>query len=105
MSSWHHGSRKQWFRKTSCSIYNFLSGERVKNVDETYSWIADLLDTNSFITVPVYQRNTFTGRLYLTSKSRYFNYSDVEFLRQVIDQVVPMIDNIQLGRASCRESA
>jgi signal transduction histidine kinase len=94
--TWHNGSRMEWFRKTSCSIYNFLSGERVKNVAETYSWIADLLDTDSFITVPVYQRNTFTGRLYLTSKSRYFNYSDVEFLRQVIDHVVPMIDNIQL---------
>lgn len=94
--TWHNGSRKLGFRKTSCSIYNFSSGERVKNVAETYAWIADLLDTKSFITVPVYQRHTFTGRLYLTSKGRYFNSSDVEFLRQVIDHVVPMIDNIQL---------
>jgi len=94
--TWHNGSRMRWSRKISCSIYNFSSGERIKNVDETYTWIADLLDTNSFITVPVYQRHTFTGRLYLTSKGRYFNYSDIEFLRQVIDHVRPMIDNIQL---------
>ena len=95
-ATWHNGSKKWWFRKTPCSIYNFLSGERVKDVDENYTWIADLLDTQSFITIPVYQRHTFTGRLYLTSKDRHFNYSDVDFLRQVIDHVIPMIDNIQL---------
>ena len=95
--TWHNRSGKRWFRKTSCSIYNFLSGERVKDVDcETYASIADLLDSDSFITIPVYQRNTFTGRLYLTAKSRNFNYSDVDFLRQVMDHVMPMIDNIQL---------
>jgi len=94
--TWNNGSGKQWFRKASLSIYNFSSGERVKNTDETYTWIADLLDTNSLITVPIYQRHTFTGRLYLTSKRRLFNYSDVDFLRQVIDHVMPMIDNIQL---------
>ncbi len=92
----YKGSRKQWFNKTPCSIYDFLSGERIKDVNDTYTLIADLLDTDSFITVPIYQRNTFTGRLYLTSKSRDFNYSDVDFLRQVIDHVMPMIDNIQL---------
>jgi signal transduction histidine kinase len=93
--TWHSSSAKRWF-KTSCSIYNFLSGERVKDVVEDCTWIADLLDTNSFITVPIYQRHTFTGRLYLTSKYRHFNYADVDFLRQVIDHVMPMIDNIQL---------
>lgn len=95
--TWQNRSEKRWVRKTACSIYNFSSGERVKDVAcETYASIADLLDSDSFITVPVYQRNTFTARLYLTSKDRTFNYSDVDFLRQVMDHVMPMIDNIQL---------
>jgi signal transduction histidine kinase len=94
--TWHDDSRKRWFSETSCSIYDFSSGERIKDTEETYTWIADLLDTASFITIPVYQRHTFMGRLYLTSKGRHFNYSDIEFLRQVIDHVMPMIDNIQL---------
>lgn len=93
--TWNNSSTKQWF-KTSCSIYNFLTGERVKDVDEDYAWIADLLDADSFITVPIYQRDTFTGRLYLTSKHKSFKYDDVDFLRQVIDHVMPMIDNIRL---------
>lgn len=95
--TWHGGTGKGWFRKTACSIYDFVSGERVKDVDcETYASIADLVAGESFITIPIYQRNTFRGRLYLTTKARYFNYSDVDFLRQVMDHVMPMIDNIQL---------
>lgn len=89
-------SRTRWFSTTSCSIYNFLSGERIKDAGENYTFIADLLDTASFITIPVYQCHTFAGRLYLTSKHRDFNYSDVDFLRQAIDHVMPMIDYIQL---------
>jgi len=95
--TWHSRSEKSWLRKTPCAIYDFLSGERVKDVDcESCAAIADLIDSDSFITIPIYQRNTFRGRLYLTTKSRYFNYSEVDFLRQVMDHVMPMIDNIQL---------
>jgi signal transduction histidine kinase len=94
---WHNRSAKRWFKKTVCSVYDFPSGERVKDLDcETYAFIADLIDSDSFITIPIFQRNTFAGRLYLTSKNRDFNYADVEFLRQVMDHVMPMIDNIQL---------
>jgi signal transduction histidine kinase len=95
--TWHSHREKRWLRKTACSIYDFLSGERVKDVDcETYASIADLIGSDSFITIPIYQRNTFRGRLYLTTKDQKFNYSDVDFLRQVMDHVMPMIDNIQL---------
>ncbi len=94
--TWHNGLRSRLFSKTSCSTYDFSSGKRVKDSDETYRCIADLLDTDSFITIPLQQCHTFTGRLYLTSKRRAFNYSDVDFLRQVMDHVMPTIDNIQL---------
>jgi len=95
--TWNSESGKRWFRKTVCSIYDFLSGERLKDADcETYASIADLIGSDSFITIPIYQRNAFRGRLYLTTSGRYFNYSDVDFLRQVMDHVMPMIENIQL---------
>ena len=95
--TWHGRFGKRWFRKTAASIYNFSTGERVKDVDfEAYASIADLIASDSFITIPVYQRNGFAGRLYLTAKDRFFNYSDVDFLRQVMDHVMPMIENIQL---------
>lgn len=86
----------RWLNKRSCAIYNFASGESVKDADEAYAWIADLLDTKFFVSVPVYQRKTFVGRLYLTSKRNRFTYSDADFLRQVMDHVMPMIDNVRL---------
>lgn len=95
--TWHGRSGNRWFRTSACSIYNFSSGERLKGVNcETHAAIADLLGTDGFVTIPIYQRNNFTGRLYLTSKRRHFYSSDVDFLRQLMDQVMPMIDNIQL---------
>jgi len=36
--TWDNTSKKRWFRQTSSSIYNFLSGERVKDVDEVCAW-------------------------------------------------------------------
>jgi signal transduction histidine kinase len=89
-------SNRLWARRNSCSIYNFLSGECLKAGDEKCAWVADLLETNSFVSIPVYQRKTFTARLYLTSKQGSFTYSDVDFLRQVIEHVMPMIDNVRL---------
>ncbi len=88
-------SNRPWVG-SSYSINDFLSGERLKAGEEKCAWIADLLETNSFVSIPVYQRRTFTARLYLTSKHRRFTYSDVDFLRQVIEHIMPMIDNVRL---------
>lgn len=92
-----HRSASKWsLKKMSYAAYDLLSGERLKHGPERCAWVADLLETDSFVSIPVYQRKSFTGRLYLTSKRRRFSYSDVEFLRQVIEHVVPMIDNVRL---------
>lgn len=88
--------RKSWLRGISYAIYNFLSGERLKDSDERCAWVADLLESDSFVSIPVYQRKTFTGRLYLMATHRRFTYSDIDFLRQVIEHVIPMIDNVRL---------
>jgi len=94
--TFRRNSNNLWARRIPCSIYNFLSGERLKAGEEKCVWVADLLETNSFVSIPVYQRKTFTARLYLTSKRRHFTYSDIDFLRQVIEHVMPMIENVRL---------
>ncbi len=88
--------RNSWVKTLSCSIYSFLSGERLKDNDGKCAWAADLLETDSFVSIPVYQRKTFTGRLYVMSTRRRFIHSDIEFLRQLIEHVMPMIDNMRL---------
>jgi GAF domain-containing protein len=51
----------------------------------------------SFITVPFRARDYIVGRLYLTSlRRRAFNTTDVDFLVQVLDHAMPVLDNIRL---------
>lgn len=59
--------------------------------------IAAALDVSSFMTVPLNFRNRMSGRLYLTvGDRRIFDESEVRFLQQAIDHVLPLVDNIRL---------
>jgi signal transduction histidine kinase len=56
-----------------------------------------VLDSESFISVPLRYSESTIGRLYLTSaRRRGFTSADVGFLIQVIEQIVPVIENIRL---------
>jgi signal transduction histidine kinase len=59
--------------------------------------IADLLDTCSYLTVPFRISSANLGRVYLLSKSRTrFAEVDIRFLSQVIESLMPGIENIRL---------
>ncbi|HEY2981354.1 MAG TPA: histidine kinase [Anaerolineales bacterium] len=59
--------------------------------------IAAALDAESFVSVPVVYRDLSLGRLFLTSgKRKKFEDSDMYFVLQVIEQVMPIIDNARL---------
>ena len=63
---------------------------------ETGETLADLLNTDSLISVPFFQQEKLTGRIFLTSKKKSFDGADAEFLTQLLAQIIPMIDNINL---------
>jgi len=49
------------------------------------------------VSVPLSFRNRISGRIYLTvDNPRVFDESDVRFLKQAVDQVLPLVDNISL---------
>ncbi|PYV86370.1 MAG: hypothetical protein DMG05_19950 [Acidobacteria bacterium] len=82
---------------TSYYAYDVTKGKRSVEGKEACEAVAVTLDANSFVTVPLRFRSQSVGRLYLTTRRRYaFNDSDVDFLLQVIDHVMPVIDNIRL---------
>lgn len=56
---------------------------------------AELLDTESFISVPLTYRNESLGRIYLT-RQHHFNEQDARFLLQVMEHALPIIDNAKL---------
>jgi signal transduction histidine kinase len=56
-----------------------------------------MLDAESFISVPLQNTDNTLGRLYLTAaRRRAFSPGDIGFLLQVIEQTVPLIENIRL---------
>jgi signal transduction histidine kinase len=59
--------------------------------------IATALDSQAFVSVPLSFRNRISGRIYLTIDARHvFDESDARFLKQAVDQVLPLVDNISL---------
>ena len=68
--------------------------------------LATLLEARSLVTVPLLFHGRSAGRLYLTSqRRRAFDTSDVEFLIQVTDYLMPVIDSIRLVDRLASEAA
>jgi len=79
---------------------NAASETRVKGDPDGSSAIeaaANLLDANSFVSVPLLHRNKTLGRVYVIArKARFFDRTDEAFLVQVSEHVVSVLDHIRL---------
>jgi signal transduction histidine kinase len=58
--------------------------------------LSNLLDDESFISVPYKQRGVTSGRIYLISGNRTFDRTDIEFAKQVVDVLSAVVENMQL---------
>jgi signal transduction histidine kinase len=58
--------------------------------------LATKLELGPFVTVPLHYRGKTVGRLYLAARQGVFGESDVSFLIQVVEQIMPVIHNIRL---------
>jgi signal transduction histidine kinase len=90
---------RRWNRFGKAKNYFVFEPENGARIDEPLrngEVLADLLNTKSFISVPFNQRETAAGRLFLTSETKVFDFSDVDFLRQILTQAVPVIENVSL---------
>jgi signal transduction histidine kinase len=76
---------------------NLAAGNRSEPVTERGQLLATLLDAESFITTPLFCNKEVVGRIYLTVKRRHdFDNSDIDFLLQIFEQVMPVVENIRL---------
>jgi len=80
-------------RYIAYDIYTHETTERYLHECET---ISNLLDGESFITVPYRQKGIAAGRIFLAATDRSFNQSDVAFALQVADTMSSVVDNMQL---------
>jgi signal transduction histidine kinase len=74
-------------------IYTNETTDRYLSECET---ISNLLDDESFITVPYRQQGISSGRIYLVAGNKAFNQSDVAFTLQVSDALSAVVENMQL---------
>lgn len=50
----------------------------------------------SCLTVPVNDRNQVRGRLFVVGGKRRFDQSEIEFVLQLVEQLIPLLENIRL---------
>jgi signal transduction histidine kinase len=86
-----------WFSEAHYYIYDTREGRRIATAPALNEALIAMVDAESFISVPLHYFDSTTGRLYLTAaRRRAFSSVDVDFLLQVIEQIVPVIENIRL---------
>lgn len=93
-----YDDKKRFGRKNTPKYLVFDSNNNIKTDAPFRSGevLADLLETKSFISVPLCQNKVLLWRLYLTCEKETFDYLDVEFLRQVLEQAFPVVENVNL---------
>jgi signal transduction histidine kinase len=69
------------------------------------STLFNAFEGKTCLTVPVFNRNQMLGRLYLVDARRSFDYRDIDFVLQVIEQVIPVLENIRLVDRLASEAA
>jgi signal transduction histidine kinase len=86
-----------WSPEASYHLYDTHEGRRIAVAPAMSEALVAMVDAESFISVPLHYFDSTTGRLYLTARRRRaFSPADVGFLLQVIEQVVPLIENLRL---------
>jgi signal transduction histidine kinase len=89
----------QWWRSPQANYYVFdvRQGRRVTATHTMNEALITMVDAESFISVPLQYPDGTTGRLYLTAaRRRAFSPADVSFLLQVIEQMIPVLENVRL---------
>ena len=88
--------RSRWGPKRRYIAYDIETRMRKDQLIDACHNLANLLDAQGFATVPYIQRDGTTGRIYVTSGSRAFNRSDVDFLVQASAAISTVVENMNL---------
>ena len=101
----YQSNRKSWYRSAKQSAFDVSTGKYVETKQINCAALADLLEAESFLSVPLIQRETPFGRLYLISQGNCFERSDMEFISQLAEHVLPALENVELLDRLATEAA
>ena len=83
--------------KPSYFAVELPGGRRTSQGKDVGERVASLLDAGALLSVPLYYRKEVIGRIFLISRLGHaFDQSDADFLLQVFEQVMPVLENIRL---------
>lgn len=85
------------YRGSSSEIlsYNIIRNEVSRDANR-HAPLVNALEHRRFMSVPVNHHGRSIGRCYFVGGSSKYSSSDVNFILQAVDQVLPVIDNIRL---------
>ncbi len=83
-------------RKNSSTCLSYNTETAQVSVAPLPKSLKSVLPGESFLSLPVSYRGETIGRCYVVGGKPRFIPSDVEFVLQAIDQVIPLLDNIRL---------
>jgi signal transduction histidine kinase len=89
--------RRFWQPREDC-FYAFDLARQAETDEgrETSDRLSVALEAEAFISLPLRYREQTVGRVYLTGRRGIFGRSDVGFLLQIVEHVIPVLDNIRL---------
>lgn len=89
-----YSSNAEWFL-SSTTMYESREtfGKKKPKYGEA---VAQLLEAESFVSVPLLLQGQNMGRLYLVASSESLSAEDISFLKQLANQFTPHIENIHL---------
>jgi signal transduction histidine kinase len=93
----YNARTRPWQRAESCYYaVDLESGARTDEGRRRSAGLAVALDAEAFVTVPLFRRGRAAGRLFLTGRRGAFEPADVDFLRQIVEHVSPVLENVRL---------
>ena len=97
LAAFYHDPSGSWWRKFrgyyACDI---ATGERTRAYQSECIALANLLDADTFATVPYIQRGSTMGRIFLTSSRGGFTSSDIDFLSQASNAMSTVVESMYL---------
>ncbi len=91
-----HSKPRHFWQRAIAGGYDHASGQP-RPVDALeLEELANLLETDSFVSLPLYCRDRPVGRIYATSRRHRYAPAELEFLQQAVGHAALVIDTIQL---------
>ena len=85
-------------------LYDTKTRDLVKDASGSSTSLS-AFDGKSCFSVPVYYRSQPVGRLYIVGGTHRFDYADIDFVLQVMEQVTGVLENIRLVDSLASDAA